>query len=176
MKWIQRGRRQKMGPPLESSPPISSVPSISPPPFQPVLALFISLWLHTISDEERLEKLSNREYSSLLPIQRSSPSMMFPTWNNSTSPHLSSCAPHTNEPLPSRISPFSIMAQCVTLPAYVTGCSHGKHLSFLFTCPPSPLVWLRFLTASAPRTCCQSDVLPESRRLRAQISWCIFQS
>uniref|UniRef100_A0A8C9ERI2 Uncharacterized protein n=1 Tax=Pavo cristatus TaxID=9049 RepID=A0A8C9ERI2_PAVCR len=79
MKWIQRGRRQKMGPPLESSPPISSVPSISPPPFQPVLALSISLWLHTISDEERLEKLSNREYSSFLPIQRSSPSMTFPT-------------------------------------------------------------------------------------------------
>uniref|UniRef100_A0A8C3LS63 Uncharacterized protein n=1 Tax=Chrysolophus pictus TaxID=9089 RepID=A0A8C3LS63_CHRPC len=79
MKWIQRGRRQKMGPPLESSPPISFVPSISPPPFQPVLALSISLWLHTISDEERLEKLSNREYSSLLPIQRSSPSVMFPT-------------------------------------------------------------------------------------------------
>ena len=116
MKWIQRGRRQKMGPPLESSPPISSVPSISPPPFQPVLALSISLWLHTISDEERLEKLSNREYSSFLPIQRSSPSMMFPTWNYSTSPHPSSCAPHSIEPLPSRISSFFIVAQCVTLP------------------------------------------------------------
>ncbi|XP_076203370.1 parathymosin isoform X1 [Aptenodytes patagonicus] len=66
MKWIQRDRRQKTGLQLESSPPISSIPSISPPPFQPVLALSISLWLHTISDEERLEELSNREDSSFL--------------------------------------------------------------------------------------------------------------
>ncbi|KAL2311362.1 hypothetical protein Nmel_003063 [Mimus melanotis] len=58
MKWIQRDRRQKTVLQLESSPPISPVPSISPPPFQPVLTLPISLWLHTISDEERLEMLS----------------------------------------------------------------------------------------------------------------------
>uniref|UniRef100_A0A8C4WAQ8 Uncharacterized protein n=1 Tax=Gopherus evgoodei TaxID=1825980 RepID=A0A8C4WAQ8_9SAUR len=31
------------------------------PPFQPVLALSFSLWLHTISDEEGLEMLSDRE-------------------------------------------------------------------------------------------------------------------
>nr|XP_009683416.1 PREDICTED: uncharacterized protein LOC104150713 [Struthio camelus australis] len=67
MKWIQRDRRQKMDLQLESSPPISSVPSISPPPFQPMLALSISLWLHTVSDEERLEMLSDREDSSFLP-------------------------------------------------------------------------------------------------------------
>ncbi|KAM9300193.1 parathymosin isoform 2-T2 [Morus bassanus] len=79
MKWIQRDRRQKMGLQLESSPPISSVPSISPPPFQPVLALSVSLWLHTISDEERLEKLSNREDSSFLLIRRSSLSVTFPS-------------------------------------------------------------------------------------------------
>ncbi|XP_010176435.1 uncharacterized protein LOC104532830 [Antrostomus carolinensis] len=79
MKWIQRDRRQKMGLQLESSPPISSVPSISPPPFQPVLALSISLWLHTISDEERLGMLSNREDSSFLLAQRSSPSVTFPS-------------------------------------------------------------------------------------------------
>ncbi|XP_074965760.1 parathymosin isoform X2 [Phalacrocorax aristotelis] len=79
MKWIQRDRRQKTGLQLESSPPISSVPSISPPPFQPVLALSISLWLHTISDEERLEKLSNREDSSFLLTRRSSPSVAFPS-------------------------------------------------------------------------------------------------
>uniref|UniRef100_A0A8C4U3V2 Uncharacterized protein n=1 Tax=Falco tinnunculus TaxID=100819 RepID=A0A8C4U3V2_FALTI len=66
MKWIQRDRRQKTGLQLESSPPISSVPSISPPPFQPVLALSVSLRLHTISDEGRLEMLSNREDSSFL--------------------------------------------------------------------------------------------------------------
>uniref|UniRef100_A0A8C8EES1 Uncharacterized protein n=1 Tax=Otus sunia TaxID=257818 RepID=A0A8C8EES1_9STRI len=80
MKWIQRDRRQKMGLQLESSPPISSVPSISsPPPFQPVLALSISLWLHTISDEERLEMLSNREDSGFLLIRRPSPSVSFPS-------------------------------------------------------------------------------------------------
>uniref|UniRef100_A0A493T0J0 Uncharacterized protein n=4 Tax=Anas TaxID=8835 RepID=A0A493T0J0_ANAPP len=72
MKWIQRDRRQRTGLQLESSSPsISSVPSISPPPFQPVLALSISLWLHTISDEERLQMLSNREDSSFLPTRRS---------------------------------------------------------------------------------------------------------
>uniref|UniRef100_A0A8C9NE82 Uncharacterized protein n=1 Tax=Serinus canaria TaxID=9135 RepID=A0A8C9NE82_SERCA len=75
MKWIQRDRRQKMALQLESSPPISPVPSISPPPFQPVLALPVSLWLHTISDEERLEMLSNGEDSSSLLSQRPSPSM-----------------------------------------------------------------------------------------------------
>ncbi|KAM6213425.1 parathymosin isoform 3-T3 [Sarcoramphus papa] len=79
MKWIQRDRRQKMGLQLESSPPISSVPSISPPPFQPVLALSVSLWLHTISDEERLEMLSNREDSSFLLTRRPSPSVTFPS-------------------------------------------------------------------------------------------------
>lgn len=74
MKWIQRDRRQRTGLQLESSSPsISSVPSISPPPFQPVLALSISLWLHTISDEERLQMLSNREDSSFLPTRRSQP-------------------------------------------------------------------------------------------------------
>ncbi|KAM7064673.1 parathymosin isoform 2-T2 [Acridotheres tristis] len=77
MKWIQRGRRQKTVLQLESSPPISSVPSISP--FQPVLALPISLWLHTISDEERLEMLSNGEDSSSLLTQRPDPSMTFPS-------------------------------------------------------------------------------------------------
>uniref|UniRef100_A0A8C7EC56 Uncharacterized protein n=1 Tax=Nothoprocta perdicaria TaxID=30464 RepID=A0A8C7EC56_NOTPE len=65
MKWIQRDKRQKMDLQLESLPPIFTVPSISPPPFQPVLALYISLWLHTVSDEERLEI--------------SSPSMAFPS-------------------------------------------------------------------------------------------------
>nr|XP_009482973.1 PREDICTED: uncharacterized protein LOC104032373 [Pelecanus crispus] len=79
MKWIQRGRRQKTGLRLESSPPVSSVPSISPPPFQPVLALSISLWLHTISDEERLEMLSNREDGSFPFTRRSSPSVTFPS-------------------------------------------------------------------------------------------------
>uniref|UniRef100_A0A6G1R2D0 Parathymosin n=1 Tax=Hypotaenidia okinawae TaxID=2861861 RepID=A0A6G1R2D0_9GRUI len=79
MKWIQRDRRQKMGLQLESSPPISCVPSISPPPFQPVLALSISLWLHTISDEERLEILSNREDSGFLFTQRSSPAVILPS-------------------------------------------------------------------------------------------------
>ncbi|XP_009327157.1 PREDICTED: uncharacterized protein LOC103920986 [Pygoscelis adeliae] len=79
MKWIQRDRRQKTGLQLESSPPISSIPSISPPPFQPVLALSISLWLHTISDEERLEVLSNREDSSSLFTRRPSPSVTFPS-------------------------------------------------------------------------------------------------
>ncbi|XP_009572767.1 PREDICTED: uncharacterized protein LOC104074380 isoform X2 [Fulmarus glacialis] len=79
MKWIQRDRRQKTGLQLESSPPISSVPSISPPPFQPVLALPISLWLHTISDEGRLEMLSNREDRSFLLTRRSSPSVTFPS-------------------------------------------------------------------------------------------------
>ncbi|XP_032851598.2 parathymosin isoform X1 [Tyto alba] len=79
MKWIQRDRRQKMGLQLESSPPIS-VPSISsPPPFQPVLALSVSLWLHTISDEESLEMRSNREDSSFLLTQRPSPSVTFPS-------------------------------------------------------------------------------------------------
>nr|XP_025969041.1 uncharacterized protein LOC112991058 isoform X2 [Dromaius novaehollandiae] len=67
MKWIQRDRRQKTDLQLESSLLIFSVPSIPPPPFQPVLALSISLWLHTVSDEERLEMLSNREDSSFLP-------------------------------------------------------------------------------------------------------------
>ncbi|XP_075367006.1 parathymosin isoform X2 [Mycteria americana] len=81
MKWIQRDRRQKTGLQLESPPPppISSVPSISPPPFQPVLALSISLWLHTVSDEERLEMLSNRKDSSFLLTRRSSPSVTFPS-------------------------------------------------------------------------------------------------
>ena len=79
MKWIQRDRRQKTGLQLESSPPISSVPSISPPPFQPVLALSVSLWLHTISDEERLEMLSNREDSSFLLTRRPSPPVTFPS-------------------------------------------------------------------------------------------------
>ncbi|XP_069642104.1 parathymosin isoform X2 [Haliaeetus albicilla] len=79
MKWIQRDRRQKTVLQLESSPPISSVPSISPPPFQPVLALSVSLWLHTISDEERLEMLSNREDSSFLLTRRPSPSVTFPS-------------------------------------------------------------------------------------------------
>ncbi|KAK2516768.1 hypothetical protein Q9233_013531 [Columba guinea] len=79
MKWIQRDRRQKMGLQLEFSLPISSVPSISPPPFQPVLALSISLWLHTISDEGRLEMLSNREDSCFLLTRRSSPSVTFPS-------------------------------------------------------------------------------------------------
>nr|XP_009930327.1 PREDICTED: uncharacterized protein LOC104327139 [Opisthocomus hoazin] len=78
MKWIQRDRRQKTGLQLEPSPPISSVPSISPP-FQPVLALSISLWLHTVSDEERLEMLSNREDSSFLLTQRPSPSVTCPS-------------------------------------------------------------------------------------------------
>uniref|UniRef100_A0A8D2NJF8 Parathymosin n=1 Tax=Zonotrichia albicollis TaxID=44394 RepID=A0A8D2NJF8_ZONAL len=75
MKWIQRDRRQKMALKLESSPPISPVPSISPPPFQPVLALPVSLWLHTISDEERLETLSDGEDSSSLLTQRPGLSM-----------------------------------------------------------------------------------------------------
>ncbi|XP_038010407.1 parathymosin isoform X2 [Motacilla alba alba] len=80
MKWIQRDRRQKTALQLESFPPISPVPSISPPPFQPVLALPVSLWLHTISDEERLEMLSNGEDSSSLVAQRPSPSMtVFPS-------------------------------------------------------------------------------------------------
>ncbi|NP_001232182.1 putative parathymosin variant 1 [Taeniopygia guttata] len=79
MKWIQRDRRQKTALQLESSPPISPVPPISPPPFQPVLALPVSLWLHTISDDERLEMLSHREDSSSLLTQRPSPSMTFPS-------------------------------------------------------------------------------------------------
>lgn len=80
MKWIQRDRRQKTALQLESSPPISPVPSISLPPFQPVLALPISLWLHTISDEERLEMLSDGEDSSSLLTQRPGQSMVsFPS-------------------------------------------------------------------------------------------------
>uniref|UniRef100_A0A8C5X682 Uncharacterized protein n=1 Tax=Malurus cyaneus samueli TaxID=2593467 RepID=A0A8C5X682_9PASS len=81
MKWIQRDRRQKMALQLESSPPISPVPSISPPPpFQPVLALPVSLWLHTISDEERLEMLSDGEDSSSLLTKRPNPPpMTFPS-------------------------------------------------------------------------------------------------
>uniref|UniRef100_A0A8C6N6Z8 Uncharacterized protein n=1 Tax=Melopsittacus undulatus TaxID=13146 RepID=A0A8C6N6Z8_MELUD len=62
-KWIQRDRKQKMGLQLESFPPISYVP----------------LWLHTISDEERLEMLSNREDSSFLLTQRPSPPLTFPS-------------------------------------------------------------------------------------------------
>lgn len=79
MKWIQRDRKQKMGLQLESFPSISYVPSISPLPFQPVLALSVSLWLHTISDEERLEMLSNREDSSFLLARRPSPPLTFPS-------------------------------------------------------------------------------------------------
>ncbi|KAM6321631.1 parathymosin isoform 1-T1 [Aegotheles albertisi] len=78
MKWIQRGRRQKTGLQLESSPP-TSVPSISPPPFQPVLALSIRLWLHTISDEERLEMLSDREDSGFLLTRGPGPSVATPS-------------------------------------------------------------------------------------------------
>ncbi|XP_010141301.1 PREDICTED: uncharacterized protein LOC104499491 [Buceros rhinoceros silvestris] len=78
MKWIQRDRRQKMGLQLESFP-LSPLfrPSISPPPFQPVLALSVSLWLHTISDEEKSEKLSNRKDSSFLLTRRPSPCATF---------------------------------------------------------------------------------------------------
>lgn len=75
MKWTQRDRRQKMALQLESSPPICPVPSISPPPFQPVLALPVTLWLHTISDEERLEMLSDGEDSRSLLTQRPGPSI-----------------------------------------------------------------------------------------------------
>uniref|UniRef100_A0A8B9C6J7 Uncharacterized protein n=1 Tax=Anser brachyrhynchus TaxID=132585 RepID=A0A8B9C6J7_9AVES len=115
MKWIQRDRRQRMGLQLESSPSISSVPSISPSPFQPVLALSISLWLHTISDEERLEMLSNREDSSFLPTRRSQPIYDIPHLELCQS-STSSCAPLKNKPLPSRISLFPIVTQCITLP------------------------------------------------------------
>lgn len=156
MKWIQRDRRQKTGLQLESSPPISSVPSISPPPFQPVLALSVSLWLHTISDEERLEMLSNREDSSFLLTRRPSPSVTFPSWSYSSPPHPFSCAPLTTDPLPSRISSFP-GAQYVTSPGPCAGLltRQAPLLPFSLALLFLLLVWLRFLTASAPQTCCQ---------------------
>lgn len=175
MKWIQRGRRQKMGPPLESSPPISSVPSISPPPFQPVLALFISLWLHTISDEERLKKALKQG------IQQS--------------PSHPEIQPIYDVPY---LKLFHLPTSFQLCPTYKWASSlknliifhHGptRNLAslhdWLFTWQ-APLIPFHLPSLSTSVTeildsfCSQdllSDVLPESRRLRAQISWCIFQS
>ncbi|XP_050567847.1 uncharacterized protein LOC126913369 [Cygnus atratus] len=175
MKWIQRDRRQRMGLQLESSPSISSVPSISPPPFQPVLALSISLWLHTISDEERLEMLSSREDSSFLPTRRSQPIYDIPHLELFQSP-TSSCAPLKNEPLPSRISLFPIVTQCITLPGPYARLFTWQAPTIPFHLPSLFFTSMSEILGSFCSRDLLSDILPESRRLQAQISWCIFQS
>jgi len=175
MKWIQRDRRQKTGLQLEPSPPISSVPSISPP-FQPVLALSISLWLHTVSDEERLEMLSNREDSSFLLTQRPSPSVTCPSWNYSH--------PQTSLQLcPACKWSSSLKNLIVSGAQYVPSPGPcARLLTWQAPLPPFALAFPFFVTSVAEirdSFCCPdllSDILPESRRLRAQISWCVFQS
>ncbi|PKK30449.1 hypothetical protein A306_00003651 [Columba livia] len=168
MKWIQRDRRQKMGLQLEFSLPISSVPSISPPPFQPVLALSISLWLHTISDEGRLEMLSNREDSCFLLTRRSSPSVTFPS---------SEIIP---DPTSLQLCPIN---KCSS--SLVVSWGPVPELARLFTWQASLLplsLALLFFVASMTEildSFCFPDlllgILPEARRLQAQI-WCIFLS
>lgn len=137
-----------MGLQLEFSPPISSVPSISPPPFQPVLALSISLWLHTISDEGRLEMLSNREDSCFLLTRRSSPSVTFPSSEIIPDPTSLQLCPiyKWSSSLVVSWGPVPELARLFTWQASLLPLS----LALLFL----SLVWLRFLTASASQTCC----------------------
>lgn len=161
-----------------------SPPPLPSPLFRPSLLLHSSLCLHcplasgfTQSQMRKGYKCSQTGKTAVsFPPEDPSPSTTFPTWSYSDSPHPSSCAPLKNKPLPSRISLFPIVTQCITLPG-----PYARLFTWQAPIIPVHLPSLFFTSMSEilGSFCSRdllSDTLPESRRLQAQISWCIFQS